>query len=75
MDPLIRWGGRDMPVDTEFRFEANLIIHRVRGEFGQAEFRATLAEELSHPEFRPGMDALWDFSNADASPGNAMKPV
>jgi hypothetical protein len=60
-------GGYAMPVNTEFRFDANLIIHRISGEFGVQEFRTTTSEELGHPEFRPGMDALWDFTQADIS--------
>jgi hypothetical protein len=56
-----------MPVTMEIRPDENLIVHEILGKFTLADFKATMNAEISHPEFRAGMDALWDFSRGDAS--------
>jgi hypothetical protein len=56
-----------VPASTEFHPDRNLIVHRIHGEFTTKLFRATLNEELNHPEFRPAMNGLWDLTHADAS--------
>lgn len=56
-----------MPVTMEIRPDENLIIHEIFGEFSLADFQMTMNAELGHPEFRAGMNALWDFSLGNAS--------
>ena len=56
-----------MPVTMEIRPDENLIIHEIFGDFSLADFQTTMNAEFGHPDFRSGMNALWDFSLGDAS--------
>ena len=56
-----------MPVTMEIRPDENLIVHEIFGAFSLADFQTTMEAELGHPDFRAGMNALWDFSLGDAS--------
>jgi len=50
-----------MTVETIIDPQQNLVIHTVRRGFGLADIEPAWADMLANPEFKTGMNVLWDF--------------
>jgi|GEM_PF-1254425 len=53
-----------MPVNFRIRPEANLVVFTVTGHIEVADIQAAFDRMLEDPDFRPGMNALWDLREA-----------
>lgn len=60
-----------MPLTYRIDAEAGLLLLTAEGVVTQAERLATLKAWLADPAFRPGLDALCDFSAAASTPALA----
>lgn len=56
-----------MTVHTTVDTAAGVITHKVTGDLLFEDVRQAFAVRTSHPDFRPGMSILWDFSEGNAS--------
>ena len=54
-----------MAVETVIDIDARVITRTVRGATTFDEITGVFEETLAHPDFRPGMDAIWDLRQAD----------
>ncbi len=50
-----------MPIHTSVDAERRLITHVVSGNLIMAEVQQAFENGLAHPDFRPGMNVVWDF--------------
>ncbi len=50
-----------MPVETRIDTEKNLVIHTVIKGFGLADIEPAWRAMLADPDFKSGMNVLWDF--------------
>ncbi len=53
-----------MPVTTTIDREKRLVIHAIEGVLASGDFVKAIGDRVEHPDFEPGLDVLWDFSNA-----------
>lgn len=51
-------------VHTEIDQSRNLIVQTVTGDFTLQQFIKTFKKTINHPDFKSGMNVLWDFSDA-----------
>ncbi len=58
-----RNGGR-LPVTTRIDREKRLVIHAIEGVLASGDFVKAIGDRIEHPDFEPGLNVLWDFSNA-----------
>lgn len=60
-------------MDTEFEFKAN--VHReqryihttAKGKMSLKDLKQMFASVLKHPQYKSGMNRLWDFNSVDVS--------
>ncbi len=50
-----------MPVETVIDVKKNLVVHVITESFRMADIEPTWKAMLADPQFRPGMNVLWDF--------------
>ncbi len=53
-----------MPVITRVHPEENIVVHTATGQLEIADITAAFDRALEIPEFRPGMNSLWDLREA-----------
>ena len=53
-----------MPVITRVHPEENIIVHRATGQLEIDDITQAFDDALREPDFRPGMNALWDLRDA-----------
>ncbi len=53
-----------MPVVTRVHPEENIIVHRATGQLEIDDITQAFDNALADPDFRPGMNALWDLRDA-----------
>jgi hypothetical protein len=53
-----------MPINTYIDANTGYRTHTVTGEISRDDVQRTLQETYSHPDFRQGASALWDFVKA-----------
>jgi hypothetical protein len=53
-----------MPYSMRIDTERGVVVRKVTGPLSVDEIFAARQDVLKHPEFRPGMNALWDLSEA-----------
>lgn len=51
-------------VITTIHPDSNLVYHTVTGEFTAEKVRTAVDKMVGHPDFKPGMDSLWDLRGA-----------
>jgi hypothetical protein len=56
-----------MPVDVQIDPAANLITYNVRGELAVDDIRAAIESIYESPDFKPGMNALWEIKQGTIS--------
>lgn len=54
-----------MVVETAIDIQTGVLMRTVRGAISFEEFTRVIEETLVHPDFRPGMDSIWDLRQAD----------
>lgn len=52
-------------VSTYIDERRGTILRTVSGEFSKEEILAELDADVNRPDFRPGLNALWDFAEVD----------
>ena len=53
-----------MPVTTTIDTEKGLVIHAVEGVASAGDWVKAIGDRIEHPDFEPGLNVLWDFTNA-----------
>ncbi|HID48132.1 MAG TPA: STAS/SEC14 domain-containing protein [Chromatiales bacterium] len=66
-----------MPVESEIYPEQMLVIHTCSGELTADDFIQAFDHSIAHPDFRRGMNVLWDIRDAtiNTSPRDIQKLV
>jgi len=67
-----------MPITSRIDQTAGVIVCTVKGEPSIEHFGGAVDEYLRHPNFKPGMNALWDLRTAvleNFSPNKSMSRV
>lgn len=53
-----------MPVTTTIDCEKRLVVHAIEGILASGDFVKAIGDRVNHADFEPGLNVLWDFSNA-----------
>ena len=61
-------------MNVEFGPESNRMVIRIGGRLDFAAVANAYLEMLDHPDFRPGMQALWRFENVEG-PGMSAEEI
>jgi hypothetical protein len=54
-----------MGINTTINTDAKTITRRVSGKLSVADIKTAMQDIQHHPEFKKGMHAIWDLSQAD----------